>query len=210
MTVYVILLLVVVLVNLLPAFAPPTWSVLVFALIKFGLVLPYVVVIGVIGATLGRFILSQYIHWFSEQLFNERQEQNLRYLGNKLGHSPIANTLITFLYSLTPLSTTALFVAAGIARIRVLYVLTGFFFGRLISYYVLAMSAQTVVDDINLISVGHINQRTIATAALGMLCLFLFIFIDWIQLFETRKFALNLDIWKWSEKQDPSIIRHDQ
>lgn len=196
---YVALFLFVVLVNLLPAFAPPTWTLLVFFLVKFDLTIFAVVMLGVTGATIGRYILSNYINWFSHQVFNKRQEENLRYLGQRIGRTPKTNILFTFLYSLTPLSTTALFVAAGVARIRIVYVITGFFFGRLISYTVLALSTKAIAVNIEELFSGVISWESLLSTLLGLTVILLFIFVDWQELLEHKKLKLNFKIWKWNE-----------
>lgn len=155
--------------------------------------------LGVTGATIGRYILSNYINWFSHQVFNKRQEENLRYLGQRIGRTPKTNILFTFLYSLTPLSTTALFVAAGVARIRIVYVITGFFFGRLISYTVLALSTKAIAVNIEELFSGVISWESLLSTLLGLTVILLFIFVDWQELLEHKKLKLNFKIWKWNE-----------
>ncbi|MDB6129562.1 MAG: hypothetical protein JWM04_669 [Verrucomicrobiales bacterium] len=48
-------------VDTIPVFAPPAWSILVILIISFGANPWLVVIFGVLGSTLGRFILSKYI-----------------------------------------------------------------------------------------------------------------------------------------------------
>jgi membrane protein YqaA with SNARE-associated domain len=195
---FLLLFIAVIVVNILPAFAPPTWTLLVFFLVEYKLPLPQVILLGVFGATIGRFILSQYIDWFAEHLFNKKEEENLQFLGEKIGSTPITNILFTFLYSLTPLSTTALFVAAGVAKVRILYVLIGFFFGRFISYTLLALSTRVVATNINNLFDGVISLESLLSAIAGLGVIFLFIFIDWKVLFKSKKLRLNFAIWKWN------------
>jgi hypothetical protein len=52
------LVLLVVTVNLLPAFAPPTWSVLVYFALSYHLIEVALVLLGFASATLGRRLLS--------------------------------------------------------------------------------------------------------------------------------------------------------
>jgi membrane protein YqaA with SNARE-associated domain len=197
--IYLTLLLLVILVNVLPAFAPPTWSLLVFFLVRYNLSITTIVAIGVLGATLGRFLLSCYINWFSQQVFNKKQEANLRYLGKRIGKTPKSNIIFTFIYALTPLSSTALFVAAGIARVRIQYVLLGFFFGRVISYTLLALSTEALVVNVNELFKGVITWQSVLSSLLGLAILLLFIFIDWKELLEKKKIKLNFNIWRWNE-----------
>jgi membrane protein YqaA with SNARE-associated domain len=185
----------------MPVFAPPTWTILVIFLAKYELNLALVVACAVLGATLGRFILAHYTNWFSHQIFNKRQFENLGYLGKKFGKTHKTNMLFTFIYSLTPLSTTALFIAAGIAQIRIKFVLIGFFFGRLISYTILAISTRSVAANINDLMDGIITWKSLATSLAGFSIIFLFLFVDWIELYEYKHFRLNFRIWKWNRDE---------
>lgn len=178
---------------------PPTWTVLVFFLTAYDLNIAAIVALGVIGATTGRFILSKYIHWASCKIFNKKQNENLGYLGNRIGKTPLSNFLFTFVYSLTPLSTTALFVAAGIARIRMSVVLAGFFAGRVISYTVLALSTRAIAVNIQDLTHGIFSWKSITSSLLGLIVLMAFIFIDWEELLDKKKLKLNFKIWKWQE-----------
>src|SRR2546423_348885 len=120
-------------VDSIPVFAPPAWTVLVLLLLLFHLNPWVVVIIGVAGSTLGRYILSIYIPKVSSALVNPREDENLRYVGGKLTKAPVAATIFVFVYTLTPLSTTALFTAAGIARVKLWHILPPLFCGRLIT-----------------------------------------------------------------------------
>jgi membrane protein YqaA with SNARE-associated domain len=198
---YLLLFLAVVFENALPAFAPPTWTILVFAYAKFDLNIYLTVLSGVMGATLGRAILTHYINWFSHKIFNEEQHKNLGYLGNKFGHTASRNFIFIFLYCLTPLSTTALFVAAGMAKIKIRFILLGFFFGRLVSYTVLVLSTKALSANISDISKGILSWKSILSSVVAISILLLFIFIDWAKLFEEKKLRLNFKVWKWSKQK---------
>src|SRR4051794_9939819 len=100
-------------VDTIPIVAPPAWTLLVLLLIAFHLNPSIVVVIGVVGSTLGRYILTLYIPKISARLVNRREDENLRFIGGKLRDAGWSTTLFVFLYTLTPLSTTALFTAVA-------------------------------------------------------------------------------------------------
>jgi membrane protein YqaA with SNARE-associated domain len=133
MWMYFLVFVATVVVDSVPVFAPPAWTVMLLLLLLFHLNPWVVVIIGVIGSTLGRYILSVYIPKVSSALVNRREDENLRYVGDKLTKAPFAAAMFVFLYTLTPLSTTALFTAAGIARVKPWYILPPFFRGRLIT-----------------------------------------------------------------------------
>src|SRR5438067_13264066 len=61
MWMYVLVFVAALAVDSIPLFAPPAWTVLVLLLVLFHLDPWVVVIIGVTGSTLGRYILSIYI-----------------------------------------------------------------------------------------------------------------------------------------------------
>jgi hypothetical protein len=101
--------------------------------VKFHLNPWAVVAIGVTGSTIGRYILIRYIPKISSSAINRREDENLRYIGSKLGRARWSSAIFVFCYTLTPLSTTALFTAVAAARVTPWHILPPFFLGRLIT-----------------------------------------------------------------------------
>jgi membrane protein YqaA with SNARE-associated domain len=197
--IYIILAISVIIVNSLPAFAPPTWTLIVFFLNYFNLNIFAVVIISVIAATMGRLFLYSYIQTFSKFVFNKWEEKNLEYLGKKIGKNKKTNLLFIFLYSITPLSTTALFVASSIARVNIFILGLGFFLGRLVSYSFLAGTSLLIVNSLSEVIKNPLSFESIFLTILGFLILLIITFIDWKELLEKRKFVLNFKIWKWNK-----------
>src|SRR5262245_18591600 len=137
---YVVVFLSAVAVDSIPVFAPPAWPLLVFLQIHYELSVWVVILLGVTGTTLGRFLLSLYIPWVGHKILNRRGNGKLEFLGTCLSGSPASAFSFVLLYSLTPLSTTALFTAAGLAKVRRAYILPPFFLGKLISYTTLILT----------------------------------------------------------------------
>src|SRR5207237_10153872 len=107
MWMYVLVFVAALAVDSVPVFAPPAWTVLVVLLLLFHLNPWLVVILGVIGSTLGRYILIIYIPKISAALVNRREDENLRYVGSKLAHTPWAASTFIFLYTTPPVSPTA-------------------------------------------------------------------------------------------------------
>jgi hypothetical protein len=81
---YIILFALVFLINVIPAFMPPTWMILSYASIRYGIPFIPTVCIGVVAATLGRYVLALMArHWF-RGIFPSRLIQNYLDLGNEL------------------------------------------------------------------------------------------------------------------------------
>ena len=196
MWMYLLVFLAALLVDTIPVFAPPAWTVLVLLLLAFHLNPWLVVIIGVTGSTLGRYILSLYIPKVSSALVNRRESENLRYVGRKLSQAPIAATTFIFLYTLTPLSTTALFTAAGMANVNRWRILPPFFCGRLITDGVMVYTGKYAAGNVSGLLEGQLSIKTILTLVAGLLVISAFLFIDWRCLLEKRKLRLNFRIFR--------------
>jgi membrane protein YqaA with SNARE-associated domain len=181
-------------VDTIPIFAPPAWTVLVFLLLFFHLNPWIVVIIGVTGSTIGRYILSIYIQKISSALVNRREDENLRYVGGKLTKAPFAAAVFVFLYTLTPLSTTALFTAAGIARVNPWYILPPFFCGRLITDGVMVYTGKYAAGNLSNLLQGQMSWKTVLIAIAGLFIIGAFLFVDWRCLLEKRRLRLNFKI----------------
>jgi len=184
-------------VDTIPIFAPPAWILLVVLLVKFKLNPWLTVVIGVVGSTIGRYILTRYIPRVSSSLVNRREDANLRYIGKRLAEAKWSSAVFVFLYTLTPLSTTALFTAVAMARIhRPFHILVPFFFGRLITDGILVFSGKYASANLTDLLHGEANWKTIATLIAGLLIISAFLFVDWLQLLEHRKLRFRFKILK--------------
>ncbi|HEV2806052.1 MAG TPA: hypothetical protein VGW57_14105 [Chthoniobacterales bacterium] len=184
-------------VDTIPIFAPPAWILLVVLLVKFHLNPWLTVVIGVTGSTIGRYILTRYIPKISSRLVNRAEDANLRYIGHKIGKAKWSSSVFVFLYTLTPLSTTALFTAVAMARMkRPFHILIPFFFGRLISDGVLVFSGKYASANLTGLLHGQANWKGVASLVAGLVVISLFLFIDWRQVLEHKKLRFRFKILK--------------
>jgi hypothetical protein len=181
-------------VDTIPIFAPPAWILLVVLLVKFHLNPWATVAIGVTGSTIGRYILTRYIPKVSSSIVNRREDANLRYIGGKIGKAKWSSALFVFFYTLTPLSTTALFTAVAMARIRPWHILPPFFLGRLITDGVLVFSGKYASANLSALLHGQANWKTVITLAAGLIIIAAFLFVDWRQLLEHKKLRFRFKI----------------
>jgi hypothetical protein len=149
---------------------------------------------GVTGSTLGRYILSLYIPKVSSKLVNRREEENLRYVGARLGQSAWAAAAFVFFYTLTPLSTTALFTAASMARVNPKYILPAFFGGRLITDGALVYSGKYAATNVSGLVHGQLSWKSVITLSAGLVVICLFLFIDWRNLLEKGRIKFRFKI----------------
>jgi len=181
-------------VDSIPIFAPPAWTILVFLLLFFHLNPWVVVIIGVTGSSIGRYILSIYIPKVSSALVNRREDENLRYVGNKLTKAPFTAAIFVFLYTLTPLSTTALFTAVGIARAKPWYILPPFFFGRLITDSVMVYTGKYAADNFPAWLHSQMSWQSVLIIIASLLVIGAFLFMDWRSLLEKRKLRFHFKV----------------
>lgn len=169
---YVIVSLVVFAANAIPAFAPPTWSLLVFFELNFDLRAPLLVVLGVVSATLGRWLLATYMR-HSTRWMPARYVDNMTSAGAALMRTR-GRTWATFaLFFASPLSSAQLFVAAGIMKtVRLRPLLIAFVLGRVITYSTYVTGAHFAKGS----SIGDVLLDTLRSpwaiaAQLGMIVL---------------------------------------
>jgi hypothetical protein len=100
------------------------------------------------------------------------------------------------LYSLTPLSTTALFSAAGLARIKPAQILPPFFVAKFVSDAVMLFTGRYAIRNSVDLAYGTFSWKGIITIVAGLVVLAAFLFLDWRVLLERKKLRLNFNIWK--------------
>src|SRR6185369_8986085 len=131
-------------VDLLSFVGPPAWMAMVFFLTKYDLNPWLVLAAGVSGSVLGRYLLSLYIPKVSDHFVKKRKSDELKFVGTKLRQTLWRSWIFVFVYSCLPLSTTALFTAAGIGRVSPLVVLPPFTAGKLLSDALMVFGGQHV------------------------------------------------------------------
>ena len=179
-------------VDLIPVIAPPAWTVMVFLYLKFHLNLWGVLVAGVLGSTLGRFLMGLYLPKFSDKLIKQHKQDDLEFLGKKLGKNLWQSWLFVFAYTVTPLSSTALFTAAGMGNVKPIYTVPPYFCGKCISdglMLYLGHYAASHIEDLY-------SVKAILAAASGLMLVGMFLFTDWHALLQKKKFRFSFRIWK--------------
>jgi membrane protein YqaA with SNARE-associated domain len=195
---YAAVFLAALLVDSIPVFAPPAWTLIVVLVVKFKLDPWLAAAVGAFASTLGRYFLSAYMPKVSRRLFDRRENENIAYLGRKLGGRFWRSFAFVFAYSLTPLSTTALFTAAGSAKVDLRPILPAFFLGKLISDVVLVLGSRSTLRTFGDILKGQTSPKSMIGAGLGLALLALALFIDWRELLERRRLRLRFRILRRS------------
>lgn len=193
---YVLTFFLALITDLIPVIGPPVWTVLVFMVSKYDLNPWLVLGVGVPASVLGRYGLSLYIPRFSSKVIKPRKNEELKYVGSKLNGSLWRVWLFVGLYTLLPMSTTALFSAAGMAKIRPVQILPPFFVGKFISDAIMVFTGNHVVHSLKDAAGGAFSLKGIITMVLGLAILGAFLFLDWRLLLQKKKIRLNFHIWR--------------
>ena len=134
MEIYIFLFLLIFIINLIPAFMPPTWIILSFFYLQFHLGFMLTVILGVIAATLGRVVLALIARRYLEKILPARFLTNYQDLGEYLSKNQKLTIPVVFGYAFSPISSNALFIIAGLSNLNLTPIALSFFIGRLISY----------------------------------------------------------------------------
>ena len=187
-----LLFLLVFLLNVIPAFAPPTWVVFSFLGFRFpdhmGVTLA---VVGALAATLGRFTLAKGSHLIVRRHFlSEKARQNVDAIKEQLGHRKKLTFGLLLFYAFTPLPSNYLFIAYGLTTMELKLITIPFFIGRSVSYSFWTFTASTVARRItleNTDALSYLSAYFIASQVLLLLMVYAFTKIDWLFLITEKK-----------------------
>ena len=184
--------------NLMPAFAPPTWTAMTF----IGLAIPNIDVlllalVAATAATCGRVLLARLSRALVRQrLLTEQARRNVDAI--KIGiESRRAMTIGTFLgYALSPLPSNYLFIAYGLTSLPIALLALPFFIGRLVSYAFWTRTASTVGEWLDwdwFESAPYFLAYFLLSQVLLIPVIYGFTRLDWQALFAERRL-------RWLEK----------
>jgi membrane protein DedA with SNARE-associated domain len=184
-------------INAAPLLMPPSWIVLSsFQALDQSLDPIVLALVGATGATIGRFILKRISHLF-RRFVGKEQQSNLDIIGGFLNRRKFGYALTSFLFAATPLPSNMLFVTYGLMRAKSIGLYIGFWFGRVISYYIMLS-----ISDIVLVPFLQLFEDTytgiLIADGIGIGLVVLFASIDWGLLIKQRKFKfVKPKIWRF-------------
>jgi uncharacterized membrane protein YdjX (TVP38/TMEM64 family) len=186
---YLLMAAVVFGVNLLPAFGPPTWAVLVFYRLNSDLAAVPLVAFGAVAAASGRYVLARTTRHFRGRL-SERRRASLVAAEEALAGSRGKAVAGLALFAISPVPSAQLFVAAGLLTVPLLPLTAAFFAGRLVSYSAYVAGASAARD-----SLGDVFNKAVASpwgiaAQVAMLAGLVLLFrVDWVERLGHRRGA---------------------
>lgn len=200
-----ILFAVVLLLNVLPAFAPPTWMVFSF----LGFRLPSQMgwtfaLVGAAAATMGRFLLGKFSrriirnHWLSDTT-----RESINSIKVELERRPKTTFAALLFYAFTPLPSNYLFIAYGLTALPFIRLIAPFFVGRFVSYYFWTMGGAAVsrrleLEDTDAMTYFGVYFVLTQLALLGFV--YAFTRVDWKSLLQRKK-------WRWLPKSSSNPVK---
>jgi len=184
------------LVDIVPLPLPPAFTVMILFQILYDLNIWAVIIIGVAGSIVGRFILSLYISSISNRIFNASKNEDVQFLGKKIKEKGWKGQALILLYSLMPLPTTPLFIAGGMAKLKPLYIILPFIVGKFISDTVAVLLGDYAARNANEIFEGVISWKSVTALIAGLVLIFFLVFVNWRILLQQKKFTLKFNVWK--------------
>jgi len=177
---WVLVWLLAVAINVVPAFMPPTWALLAYFHIGQGLAVLPLALVGAFGSTTGRALLALLSRAVGERFVPARWRANITTLVGVLRENPALEWSTLLLYTLGPLPSNQLFIAVGLAGAPVAPVLAFFAVARFISYLIWVSVAATTATSLREAVAPRVgNAVAIAAQVIGFVVLILIMQIDW-------------------------------
>jgi membrane protein YqaA with SNARE-associated domain len=173
-------------VNLLPAFGPPTWSVLVFFRLNSDLAAVPLVLLGALAAASGRLVLAATSRRFRSR-FSQRRLESLEAAEEALVGSRRKAIAGLGLFALSPVPSAQLFVAAGLLSVPLVPLTAAFFAGRLVSYSLYVGAASAAKESLGSVLIDAFTSPLgVALQILMLVGLVVLVRVDWARLLARR------------------------
>ena len=182
MTSLLTLFLLVFLLNVLPAFAPPTWMLLSFFGLRFPEANPWwVALVAASAATSGRTVLAYFAQRISDsRWFPESTRANLRSVAEAIEQRRATSSVAILLFAFSPFPSNALFLAYGLSRASLPLLAVPFFAGRFVSYAFAFTGGAVVADQLDIEISGRASALYFVASQLASIVLvYVFARIDW-------------------------------
>ena len=192
---YLLVFLGAFLFDVVPIPFPPAFTIMVFLQIMFDLNIWWVIVIGVAGSILGRYILTLYIPFLAGKIFKKSKNEDVEFLGSKMKEKGWKSQMLILAYSLLPLPTTPLFLAAGIAKVKPRFIIPAFFVGKFTSDAITVHLGKYAAENVTSLMESAFSLKSVASMVFGLLLVCAVVFIDWRSLIQRKKLKINFKVW---------------
>lgn len=181
------------LLNVVPAFAPPTW--MVFSFLGFrhpGINIFFLAVDGALAASLGRVTLAKLSNLVIRQRFmGQSARENVDAIRIRMEQRRKLTFSVFLLYAFSPFPSNYLFIAYGLTAMDLVVVAVPFFIGRAISYSFWGVTSSAVASHVSrAVPVSYLSAYFIITQIALLFAVYLFTRLDWAALFDERKLRM--------------------
>jgi membrane protein YqaA with SNARE-associated domain len=186
-TKYLLVAAVVFGVNLLPAFGPPTWAVLVLFRLNNHVPDVPLVIIGALSAASGRLILATLSRRFRSRLSVKRRT-NLEAARELFAGSRKKGLAALGLFALSPIPSAQLFIAAGLLGVALIPLTAAFFAGRLVSYSIYVSAASLADHQFGALLRNSLTSPLgVTLQVLMLIAVVSLVRVDWAKLLRRRQ-----------------------
>jgi membrane protein YqaA with SNARE-associated domain len=179
--------------NLIPAFAPPTWLVFSFIGFKYpSLNVNLMALVGAVAATLGRVTLARLSRLVIRQKFmSPRSRANIDVIRKHVEQRREYTAGLFLFYAFTPFPSNYLFIAYGLTAMRLRLVAIPFLIGRTISYTLWGYTSSSLSRRLSLETSGtlpYLGVYFILSQVALLALVYAFARVDWRAVFDEGKF----------------------
>jgi hypothetical protein len=166
-------------VNAMPAFMPSTWMILAFFRIRYGLPILALGIGGALVSACGRYVLAKGSELFSRRVTLSKESELLE-LGGFLNDHRRHTGVAVFFYTLTPLPSNNVFIAAGMVGVELVWVFLGFLGGRLIIDNLLVWTTEQAFDQFGDVLAGtYRSWQALLLQSLSLISLVVLYRLPW-------------------------------
>jgi len=181
-------LIVLFLVNISPILMPPNWLILSsFYALDDSMNIAVLAIVGATASTAGRFVLKQLVSKFKNHSNNNTS--NLTVIGDYLNKKKYGYVVSSFVFAATPLPDNILFVAYGLIKAKSIGMYVGFWFGKLLAFYVMLTISPVILIPFTRLFEDRLVGILLADG-LGIMAIIIFAAIDWNILLNKKKLRL--------------------
>ena len=189
---YVLVFAGALLFDIVPFPFPPAFTIMVFLQITFHLNVWVVIITGVIGSVLGRYILILYTPLISNKYIKKSKNEDIQFLAAKMKENIWKGQAIILAYSLLPLPTTPLFLAAGMSKLNARYIVPAFLIGKFTSDTLAVHAGKYASENAHYILQNALSWKSISSLLFCLFLIFCILFVDWRSLIQKKKL-----VWKF-------------
>jgi len=179
--------------NIIPFFAPATWTVLTFITVRYGIPLLPLALVGAVAATFGRLALAKLSRIIvREKFLKAKTKKNIDDIKLHLERRKGLTFGLFLFYAFSPLPSNQLFIAYGLTNMPIIRIALPFFLGRVVSYTALSYSVSKAALHIFPNSLTRaFGGYFLIVQLLTILTVYLFTKVKWHELFTKKKVEVS-------------------